>query len=248
MDSLHRVRHPAGAGHPIGTALDRATTADRRAVTWLIGDTLTGLPHAAWLVPDPRIRTDVLARYASIAIDYALTSGHGHIDIIREHAVEPLDRNRNKRIVAAAVWLYHDGPAPPPAHYTARRRQACQQWDERFAALDAALAAHHPNTPHHHLAFLAVDADRRSAGLGTLLIRAHLALLAPSGTAVYAPAATPTARAFYRRHGLHHRLPFPLPAATAQQPPGEPIWPCLRDTHRQPPTTCSPSRSSTLPR
>jgi GNAT superfamily N-acetyltransferase len=185
------------------------------------------------------MRTDVLTNYASILIDYALTSGHGHIDVIREQAVEPLDRSRDKGIVAAAVWLYHDDIAPPPTEYAARRRKACQQWAERFACLDAALAAHHPSIPHHHLAFLAVDGDRRRAGLGTLLIRAHLALLAPSGAAVYAPAATPTARAFYRRHGLHHRLPFPLPDATAQQPAGEPIWPCLRQTSRQPPATGS---------
>jgi hypothetical protein len=86
--------------------------------------------------------------------------------------------------------------APPPPTTRPGGAKPANSGTNRFACLDAFLAAHHPNTAHHHLAFLAVDPARRSTGLGIPLIRAHLALLTPSGTAVYAPAATPTTRAF----------------------------------------------------
>ncbi|WP_436528480.1 hypothetical protein [Actinoplanes sp. HUAS TT8] len=228
-DNQLRVSLDRGASptHPIGTELLRATRGDIDEITLLLAQSLVDLPHARWLVPDDRTRLWVLADYLAIHVKHAITSGHGHVDIVREHDPDPLTRDRVKGITGAAVWLYHDEHTPPIPDYHDRRRLACRKFTERFEQLDAVLTRLAPNTPHHRLAALAIAGHRRRRHLGSLLLHAHLAQLDAGHRDAAAVITSPPAHGFLRRHGFTPQPSAPM-TATRRPIPGTRITPCHR--------------------
>jgi GNAT superfamily N-acetyltransferase len=69
----------------------------------------------------------------------------------------------------------------------------------------------HPAEPSWYLGLLGVDADRRSRGLGSALLRDTLAVVDLARQPAYLEATSPRNRVLYERHGFRHLADVPLP-------------------------------------
>jgi GNAT superfamily N-acetyltransferase len=186
----------------------RANATDAQAVAALIAEAFQSLAVAAWLVPEPAERAQVL--YANFQIHVEHAAAHGEIWTVPDRA-------------AATVWFPSDSVPPPviPA-YERRLAAACGRHVDRFRVLDEYFDRHHPHEPHHHLAFLAVAPHRQEAGLGSMLLTHYHARLDQTGTPGYLEASSERSRALYLRHGYADLgAPFTLPG-------GPPFWPMWR--------------------
>jgi len=184
---------------------------DAAVLAQVIADAFHTLPPARWLIPDDAARRDVFPGLFQIFTEHALTHGFAYTTPGR---------------TGAAVWLpvREDGPAPP-ARYSDQLAEVTGRWAYRFRAFDAALDHHHPaDTPHHHLALMAVSPGHQGQGTGSALLRAHHAILDHLNIPAYLEASAPRNRALYQRHGyaLRPGAPFHLPDG------GPPIWPMWR--------------------
>jgi ribosomal protein S18 acetylase RimI-like enzyme len=185
----------------------RADHREAAAITDLITESVHHLAVAVWLVPVRAERRAVLRGRFEIQVEHALTYGEVHVTADRS---------------AAAVWLPHDGdPLPEPVDHQRRLAQACGRWTERFEFLDRLRAAHHPDHPHHHLAYLVVHPDCQGEGLGSAVLRHHHARLDAEGMAAYVEAGNPPARDLFARHGYRSGPMFAVPD-------GSPMWPMWR--------------------
>jgi GNAT superfamily N-acetyltransferase len=185
----------------------RAETDQAGRIAGLLAEAFEPLPVSAWLVSDPDERHRVLTANFQIFVEHAFP--HGRVEVTGD-----LD--------AAAVW-FHGSEFPPPPDYEARLVDACGRWLDRFQILDEQFAANHPHDHHHHLAFLGVQANRQSTGLGSVLMGAHHRRLDEAGIPGYLEASSLRSRELYLRHG--YRLmgdPFYLPD-------GPPFWPMWRE-------------------
>lgn len=201
------------------------TRVDAQAVAHLLAVASHDLPLAHWLVPEPRERTAVLARYLRIRVDHALE--HGHVDTVTTNT---------GRLVAAAVWLHSDParPTPAPYDYDGRVALACRAHAARFHDLDAGIDACLPHDRRHHqLAHWGVHPEHRGRGYGTsLLTVAHDHLDTDRVPAVHVHPGTPSPNGLLRVHGyLPRRRPEPLPHH------GPTLWSLWRN-----PATTPPSR------
>jgi GNAT superfamily N-acetyltransferase len=178
----------------------------------LIAQAFEHLAVAAYLVPKPERRWQVLRDNFHIFVDHAIN--HGHIYMTEDRA-------------AVAVWFPRPAPLPPPSDYEQRLTEACGEDAYRFRLLDKVFDAHHPNIPHHHLAFLAVHNTRQGQGLGTALLRHHHDVLDQIGLPAYLEASSPRSRNLYTRHTYHAAAPFYLPD-------GPPFWPMWREPQARP--------------
>lgn len=168
--------------HP-GTEIRPATTEESHQLADLIATAFEDLFLCRWLVPNPDTRHPILTDYFKITIDHALT--HGCVDTT-------LDRH------AVAVWLPEPGPGIDD--YDQQLKRACEPYSDRFQALDATMAKHHPNEPHDHLALLAVHPFWQDGGLGGALLAHHHTVLDAEGTAAYLEAVNPASARLYLRH------------------------------------------------
>ncbi|MGH3679400.1 MAG: GNAT family N-acetyltransferase [Natronosporangium sp.] len=187
----------------------RADATEAPQIAELIAVAFHSLAVARWLVPNPDRRAEVLPANFRIFVDHALAHGEVHITTDRS---------------AVAVWFPRDSePLPEPVAYRHRVAVACGEATERFLLLDELFDKHHPNQPHHHLAFLAVQPTRQRRGLGSALLRHHHARLDARGMPAYLEATSRDSRDLYARHGYHQVMgePFRLPDQT-------PIWPMWR--------------------
>lgn len=187
-------------------SIRRAGPADAEGVAELVARAFLPLAAVGWLVPEPARRLPILAADFRILVEHALE--HGHVDVVEGGA-------------AAAVWFDRTRPAPDPPDYDRRLAAACGEWTDRFRTLDELFAANHPESPHHHLVFLAVRPERQRAGLGSALLRHRHATLDESATPAYLEASSPGSRDLYLRHGYELRETFALPDGT-------PFWPMWR--------------------
>ncbi|SCF19203.1 hypothetical protein GA0074695_4200 [Micromonospora viridifaciens] len=135
-----------------------ARWADKDLVAALIADALHPTPLAAWLVPDPQQRRQVLTDVAAIWVEHAMFFGDIHLT--DDHT-------------AAAVGFHRYRPIPPPGHYRIRLTDAAGDHADRFDLLDSLLSTKQPTEPHYHLAFLAVRPDAQKTGRGTALLTHH---------------------------------------------------------------------------
>ncbi|TDC37675.1 N-acetyltransferase [Micromonospora sp. 15K316] len=131
---------------------------DKDAVAALIADALHPRPLAAWLVPDPAQRRQVLTDVVGIWVEHSLFFGDIHL---------------TDDYTATTVGFHRYRPIPPPANYRTRLAEAAGPHADRFDLLDALLAEKQPTEPHYHLAFLAVCPDAQNAGRGTALLTHH---------------------------------------------------------------------------
>lgn len=180
---------------------------NHKAAAALIAESFDAIPPAQWIVPDDRVRRDLLAAQFEILVDHA--HKYGVVHSVGDEAV--------------AVWIDNTADIPEIDNYDARLAEAVgDDWLPRFQAFDAELAAHHPHKPHFHLALLAVKPGRQSRGFGSTLMRQHHAWLDARGIPSYLEASSPRARDLYLRHGYEPLGdPYHLPE---DGPPMFPMW------------------------
>lgn len=177
----------------------------------LIATAFTSLDVAAWLVPDPGQRHRILTGQFTMLAAHA--ADHGRIDT----ATDPTGA-----LIGVAVWFDRTGPLPEIPDYQARLASLCGPHLPRITALDTAMDAAHPTTPHHHLAFLAVAPGHQRHGIGTALLRAGHDRLDAAGIPAYLEAADEHSRALYARCGYRDLAPLRLPDG------GPVMWPMWR--------------------
>jgi GNAT superfamily N-acetyltransferase len=198
---------------PTVPAIVRAFAAEAAGATDLIANAFHALDISAWLVADPDQRRLALRDVFRIFVDHAVT--HGLVFMTEDRA-------------AVAVWFPHTEPIPEPPDYDQRLALACAQLTDhagaldRFRTLDGFFEQHHPDKPHHYLAFLAVRSDRQGAGLGSALLHHHQAWLDRAGIPAYLEASSAGSRDLYARHGYRAAEPFYVPG-------GPPFWPMWRE-------------------
>ena len=188
-----------------------ADDADVADIAHLIAAAFNPLDVAAWLVADPEVRLQAMRGQFLIIAAHALE--HGNIDMSSDgHGV--------------AVWFDRTRPIPEPPQYSRRLRRACGHHTPRFETLDEAFEQHHPETAHHHLAFLAVRSDFQGRGIGSALLEHHHDDLDADGIAGYLEASSQANRSLYARHGYAESGPV------ITLPEGPSLWPMWRQPQR----------------
>ena len=168
----------------------RATHAQTGVLSRVVAVAFEPMPVVSWLVPEVSDRWDLLPRYFRILVEHGMT--FGRVDTLPDSE-------------AVAVWLPGGPGAPGPLHYEQRRANACGQYADRFAELDDAMHAYHPqDSPHEHLALLAVRPGRQGAGLGGRLLEYRHRDLDAAGRPAYLEASTERSAKLYERHGYRH--------------------------------------------
>lgn len=188
-----------------------ATAKESTAIGTLIATSFADLDVARWLVDDRAERIRALAGQFSILVEHACAYG-------TVYTVAGPDG----QTIAAAVWLDYTQTVPEPAGYEEKLIAITGDHLDRFRALDEAFAAHHPERPHQHLAFLATLPRYRSRGIGTVLMDHHHARLDASGTAAYLEASSARTRDLYTRNG------YRASDKTIVLPEGPTMWPMWR--------------------
>ncbi|WP_051704514.1 GNAT family N-acetyltransferase [Glycomyces sp. NRRL B-16210] len=178
-----------------------------------IADSFKDLAVAEWLVPgnvDERRR--IMAGQFEMLVGPAL-DGYGHVDV----AVD-----LTGSLLGVTVWLdFNGGHFPAPVFYEERLAELCGAHLPRFQALDEAFGRHHPDPaerPHLHLAFCAVDPERQSKGIGTLLLQRGIERLDKLGGAAYVEAANKELTEWYGQYGFASREPLDLPGGPQMYP------------------------------
>ncbi|MEV5695317.1 GNAT family N-acetyltransferase [Micromonospora globbae] len=185
-----------------------ARWADKNPVAALIADALHPSPLAAWLVPDPAQRRQVLTDVVAIWVEHAMFFGDIHL---------------TDDLTAVTVGFHRYRPIPPPAQYRIRLTDAAADHASRFDLLDSILSLKQPTEPHYHLAFLAVHPDAQRTGLGTALLAHHRSRL----DRIDLPSWTTTltgGEPLLARHGY-----TPRPSITL--PDGPTLHPMRRNAH-----------------
>ena len=212
-------------------AIRRADPRDAAQVAGLIAEAFEPLAVSRWLVPPAPDRARILPRYFRLLVDHALGAAEGVVWLVDG--------------VAVAVWVPQTGMAPPPEpqDYQARLAETCGPWVDRFRALDALFAAHHPAVPHHYLEFLAVRPGSQGLGVGSRLLEQHQRGLDAAGWPAYLEAADPRSRALYARHGYgeHGTGMMHLPDG------GPPTWAMWRPARQPQPARTAPYRRAEQP-
>jgi GNAT superfamily N-acetyltransferase len=193
----------------------RVGPADAYILSQLIADAFFDLAPSRWLIGDPAARRQVFPGYFRLHVEHAIADGIVHTTADR---------------AAVALWLPAD--ADRPGDYDGRLAVRTGSAFPRIQAFDATLDRHHPaDTPHEHLAILAVHPDRQERGIGSVLLRARHAALDRAGIPAYLEASSPRARDLYLRHGY-----VPRPDAPYHLPDGGPLmWPMWREPQRPDP-------------
>lgn len=195
----------------------RAEREDLEMLSRVIAEAFFDLPPSRWLVPDPDARRAMFPAYFGLHLEQALA--HGVVWTIADRT-------------AAALWLPTGRkPVPQAADYGLRLAAITGARVRQFTEFDAALERHHPSQVfHHHLAIMAVRADRQGRGFGSALLRAHHREL-DQGVRIpaYLEASSQRSRRLYERHGYVLRAggPFALPAG------GPLLWPMWRERSRR---------------
>ncbi|GAA1491564.1 GNAT family N-acetyltransferase [Brachybacterium sacelli] len=191
----------------VGIARVKNGEVEAEDVARLIATAFNALDVAVWLVPDPGERLEAMSSQFAILVAHALE--HGRLDMTTDgHGV--------------AVWFDLTVPLPEPPRYAQRLRRACGAHIAHFEMLDEAFARHHPEAPHHHLAFLAVRAGHQGRGRGTALLEHHHRVLDEEGVPGYLEASSHANRELYARLG-YTELGSPLTL-----PEGPHMWPMWR--------------------
>jgi ribosomal protein S18 acetylase RimI-like enzyme len=166
------------------TSIRRARPGEAGALAELIARAFDPLEMTRWLVPNDIDRIPVMTGFLHLTVEHAIA--HGTVDVIGD-------------LLGGAVWL--PSTAPDLDDYEQRLKAACGVYTERFQALDTAMHATHPTTPHEYLPFIAVHPNLQTCGLGSALLDHHHTTLDPRGIPAYLEAASPDSARLYRRHG-----------------------------------------------
>ncbi|WP_426503040.1 GNAT family N-acetyltransferase [Dactylosporangium sp. McL0621] len=189
--------------------------ADQALLAATLAKAFHGGELAGWLVPDPDERAAIYPTYFGLLLDGFLAQPNVRIEVYDAfHGVA----------IWAAVQTRFSLPIPG---YERRLAACCDPHTPRFAAMDAAMDAHHPLGQHEYLVHLAVAPKRQGRGIGSRLLQHRLARLDPAGRVAYLEATGPRTVALYRQHGFQLLDPVPLGDDVAlypmHRPPNNPI-------------------------
>jgi ribosomal protein S18 acetylase RimI-like enzyme len=211
---LTTTHHPM-TERPPALSIRQATDTDIAQITATLVDAFLDTPDAWWLIPDHHNRQTIYPRLCEVLAGHTLR--HAHIDITADGS-------------GVAVWQPVTGPVPDLADHHRPLAAACGPYAARFQTLHAVLAAHHPQQPHHYLAYLGVASAHQCQGIGSALLAHHHTELDAAGRPAYLVAVSSGSRDLYLRHGyhLHGAAPFHLPDG------GPPMWPMRRNPQPAP--------------
>jgi ribosomal protein S18 acetylase RimI-like enzyme len=147
-----------------------------------------------YLVPDAATRLPVLQQYFHILTEHA-AHGAGEVLLTDGAVLVTFDRTTD---------------AGPPPDYDRRLADLAGSHLPRFLQIEQLLDKHHPDDPHWHLAFMAVEPDHRRRGLGNQLMAHALARVDALGVPAYLEATNPDNQRLYRRHGFTDMDTAPL--------------------------------------
>ncbi|MGW0505947.1 GNAT family N-acetyltransferase [Micromonospora sp. NPDC003241] len=187
-----------------------AAKADAGPLIAVLAEAFHHGPLADWLIPDPDERRTVYYRYFRDAFYHGLEHGQVHTTADQ---------------TAVAIWYAR--PEPVTAD-PGQRREALERiagaYAPTFALLEETFEAVHPDTPHHYLAYLAVDPTRQNRGIGAVLLADHHRRLDQLGLPAYLEASNMRNRRLYLRHGYTAGQTIVLPME------GPTIWRMWRGT------------------
>lgn len=182
-----------------------ATAEDVEALSAVLVDAFRTGPLADWLVPDATERREVYGRCFPLVLAHALDAGR--VEVAGDGA-------------AVAIWLpaTEAVAAEEPSEFDLRLAEAAGSSLDRFLQKISACEPHHPQAPHHYLAYLGVIPERQGTGLGSALLDHHHARLDAAGLPAFLEATNPRNRDLYLRHGYTTPGPIELPDG------GPPMW------------------------
>ncbi|MFI7609317.1 hypothetical protein ACIBTV_29980 [Micromonospora sp. NPDC049366] len=178
----------------VKSSVVRGRWCDLDRIVDLVTEALVPGRLAAWLVPDARHRSAVIAAAARMWIEHALL--FGDVFLLPDGT-------------AATAWFHRYRPLPPPAHYADRVAAMCGVDQDRFLHLDRALAAGRPAEAHNHLALLAVPGRHRTRRAAAVVAGAQRCM-DTLGLPTYADVFTDGDLALLARQGYTHRRILPV--------------------------------------
>ena len=95
-------------------SIRRAGPEDAVQVAELVGTAFAPLKAVSWLLPEPSVRSRVMAADFLILVEHALK--YGHVDVVDQGVGQGL---------AAAVWFDRTTEVPEPDDYDSRLEAAC---------------------------------------------------------------------------------------------------------------------------
>ncbi|MFI7209407.1 GNAT family N-acetyltransferase [Micromonospora aurantiaca (nom. illeg.)] len=162
---------------------------------------------AEWAVPEPADRLAVFTGYMGLMLDLGMR--YGWVDVTDD-------------LSGAAIWYRRDDTPPRVPDHVYGLQEATGRYASRFLLLDAMFEARHPQVPHWHLAYIGVNPQRQSQGIGSVLLAYAHESLDRENLPAYLEASDPRNRDLYARHGYKAETPM-MPA-----PAGPPFWPMWR--------------------
>jgi GNAT superfamily N-acetyltransferase len=176
----------------------------------IVAAAFASLEASEWLLAGKDVpnRVPILAEIFAITVAEAV-----------EHGRVYLADDSSDGSIGAAVWFDRTRPVPEPADYDRRLAAAAGAAHDRFAHLDLLFEQHHPDEPHQHLAFLAVQPGHQGKGIGTALLERHHASLDSDRHPAYLEASNADSARLYKRCGFSQHAPdFTLPNGAAFTP------------------------------
>jgi ribosomal protein S18 acetylase RimI-like enzyme len=204
-DASTSLSAPTGQASPAGPDLRIRAAVDDRDVAvaaGIVSTAFASLDACEWLLAghDVKDRVPILSEIFAITVADAVE--HGTVYLASSSAGD----------LAAAVWFDRTRPVPEPDDYERRLVAAAGSAHDRFAHLDLLFEQHHPEQPHHHLAFLAVLPQCQGRSIGTTLLERHHAGLDEAGHSAYLEASSADSARLYKRQGYApHGEDFTLP-------------------------------------
>jgi GNAT superfamily N-acetyltransferase len=184
---------------------------DVTEISGLLAAAMGDGPVARWLMPDVVVRREHAPAYFEIFAEHAVQHGEVYAS---------LDAHTGQ-LSGVALWFPFTALIPPPSDYDRRIKEVSGSAYDRACELDALLDAHHPQGPHHYLAFIAVHPHHQNRGVGSALLKRHHTRLDVARIPAYLEANHPRNRDLYLRHGYVSWAPI-------RPPDGPPIWPMWR--------------------
>ncbi|NJC71641.1 GNAT family N-acetyltransferase [Planosporangium thailandense] len=195
-----------------GISIRRATRDDAEELAALLGAAFMDDPVSGWIFESEADRRRLHPGFFRPFVDLVLAAGLGHVAGDDE---------------GTALWLPIDVRADAPSGDpldAAVEKAIGPEYFSRFSVLDGLMADHHPHhRDHAYLPLIGVRPDRQGTGVGTALLRHHLAVLDSAGTPAYLEASSERNAALYARHGFR-RMPF-----TLDLPDGPSLYPMWRE-------------------
>jgi hypothetical protein len=178
---------------PPRVRIEPATTDDTDTLTALLASVFHDDAVAAWIFPDPGRRAQILPAFFDVLFRMSVRAGGAFTTAGRD-----------------AVIL-----TTPPGHLADtdtghRLRAAAGEHADALEHVTRLQDTHKPETPHHHIAFIAGRPGRLYAGFGAALLRHVLDRADRQDVGAYAEASSGAGRALGIRNGFR-LLPPALP-------------------------------------